>query len=153
MVIQIKKGKDGPDSLACVRADGSRTWSRLHSFFPAHDLTHYAVESVLGYDKAFFGLIAGGRDLGETERNLEPQALWAENIVGLFDRERLSGGLVSAAEFNQWLDQILSQQNVPRCPPVTEQQLQAIRDLRDGLHRRWGAIAAGETLAIPFPAG
>lgn len=48
MVIQLKKGRDGPSTLACVRSDGSRTWGKEHPFFPLHDLTHCAVESVLG---------------------------------------------------------------------------------------------------------
>lgn len=41
MVIQLKKGRDGPSTLACVRADGSRTWGKEHSFFPLHDLTRF----------------------------------------------------------------------------------------------------------------
>ncbi len=63
MLIQLKKGRDGPATLACVRADGSRTWGKEHPFFPVHDLTHCAVESVLGFDQAFFGLIARGWDI------------------------------------------------------------------------------------------
>jgi len=56
MIIEIRKGRDGPPSLTCIRADGSRTWARMHPFFPLHDLTHLAVESVMGFDQAFFGL-------------------------------------------------------------------------------------------------
>jgi hypothetical protein len=65
MVIQLKKGRDGPATLACVRADGSRTWGKEHPFFPLHDLTHCAVESVLGFDQAFFGLIATGWNIDD----------------------------------------------------------------------------------------
>ena len=58
LTIEFKKTKDGRPSLACVRPDGTRTWARVHPFFPTHDLTHCAVESVLGFDQAFFGLVA-----------------------------------------------------------------------------------------------
>ena len=57
LTIELKKTKDGRPSLACVRPDGTRTWARVHPFLPTHDLTHGAVESVLGFDQAFFGLV------------------------------------------------------------------------------------------------
>jgi hypothetical protein len=50
VLIQLKKGRDAPATLACVRDDGTRTWGKEHPFFPVHDLTHCAVESVLGLD-------------------------------------------------------------------------------------------------------
>ncbi len=59
MVIQLKKGRDGPATLACVRSDGTRTWGKEHPFFPVHDITHCVVESVLGFDQAFFRSRAG----------------------------------------------------------------------------------------------
>ncbi|MGH7520615.1 MAG: hypothetical protein ACREMI_05010 [Gemmatimonadales bacterium] len=37
MGIQLKEGRDGPSTLACVRADGSRTWGKEHPFFPLHE--------------------------------------------------------------------------------------------------------------------
>ena len=65
MLIQLKKGRDGPSTLSCLRSDGSRTWAKEHPFFPLHDLRHYAVESVLGFDEAFFGLIAAGWEIDD----------------------------------------------------------------------------------------
>lgn len=56
--------------LRCVRADGSATWqkqeSRHAAFFALHDLTHFAVESTLGFQRGFFGLIAQGWEIEET---------------------------------------------------------------------------------------
>ena len=46
--LRLQKGRDGPDVLVCVRADGTRTWHRLHRAIPVHDLTHYAFETTLG---------------------------------------------------------------------------------------------------------
>ena len=58
LIIRIKKKTDGEAALTCERADGSVTWQRqegqLGRFFPLHDLTHFAVESVLGFDARVF---------------------------------------------------------------------------------------------------
>ena len=62
LIVRIKKKTNGEAALTCQRADGSITWQRQEGeasrFFPMHDLTHFAVESILGLDAAFFGLIA-----------------------------------------------------------------------------------------------
>ena len=62
LVIRIKKKSDGSAALTCTRADGTVTWQRqdgqLGTFFPLHDLTHYAVERVLDLPRAFYGLLA-----------------------------------------------------------------------------------------------
>ena len=58
LLIRIKKKTDGSAALSCTRADGTTTWQRqdgqLGAFFPLHDLTHYAVETVLGLPRAFY---------------------------------------------------------------------------------------------------
>ena len=48
-----------------MRDDGTRTWGKLHPFFPEHDLTHFAVEGVLGLTEAFFGLVRSGWQLDD----------------------------------------------------------------------------------------
>jgi hypothetical protein len=53
LIIRIKRKTDGSAALSCLRADGSTTWQRqegqLGRFFPLHDLTHYAVETAMGF--------------------------------------------------------------------------------------------------------
>ena len=70
MKVQFTKRKDGGAVVRCVRADGSATWQRQDdqraAFFPLHDLTHYAVETELGYGRGFYGLIASGWDIADT---------------------------------------------------------------------------------------
>src|SRR5215213_3012558 len=87
--IRIKKKNDGSSALSCVRADGSTTWQRQDGqqgrFFPLHDLTHYAVESVLSFHNAFFGLLASGwniSDFGKIEMRtrMPAEAMLAELI-------------------------------------------------------------------------
>ena len=67
LIIHFTKRTDGGALLKCVRADGSTTWQRQDeknaAFFPLHDLTHYAVETELGFRRGFYGLIAEGWDI------------------------------------------------------------------------------------------
>jgi len=156
MRIEIKKAKDGRPNLACVRDDGSRTWAKLHPFFPVHDLTHCAVEAVFGFTQAFFGLVASGRELDEFQQPgaaawLPPEALWAECLVGLFDMERGSGQLLVADEFNAALGDVLRKGNAPPFRAVTDDELGRVRRLRRSLTARWSDVEPGETLSVPFP--
>lgn len=130
LTIRLKKGRDGPHTLACTRADGSVTVQHnRHDFFPPHDLTHYAVESVLDYDCGFYGLVADGWDLADFG------APWP--------RGKLPGDLDPAAQNSPDLP-------VPR--PVNESELSAIRQLQDRLHAQWRALPPGEAMEVEFPA-
>ena len=64
LLIRMKKHPDGRASLTCVRADGTSTWQTPKAaqghFFAQHDLTHYAVETILGCRQGFYGLLADG---------------------------------------------------------------------------------------------
>jgi len=157
MLIQLKKGSDGPSTLACVRADGTRTWGKVHPFFPIHDLTHCAVESLFAFKKAFFGLVASGWDIDDF---LQPgaaarqpvEALWAESIVGLLDLERASGQAMAAAEFDEQLSAALGRLGVPPFRAVSEVELGRVRALREELRARWQELPPGDTMEVRFPA-
>jgi hypothetical protein len=156
MVIQLKKGRDGRSTLACVRKDGSRTWAKVHPFFPVHDLTHCAVESVFGFRDAFFGLVESGWEIDgfgrpESRRGLPTEALWAECIVGLLDRDRVGNPLTTAA-FSEALAAAVTGLGVPAFRAVTEAELRGVRALRDELAERWRTLSPGATLEVPFPA-
>ena len=156
MIIQLKKGRDGASTLVCIRADGSRTWGKLHPFFPLHDLTHCAAESVLELQEGFFGLVASGWNIddfaakGATKR-LPMQAGWAESLVGILDQERGMGRVLPASEFNEALAESLRGQDFPAFRIVTEQELTRVRALRGRLFEQWHALPAGETLELKFP--
>jgi hypothetical protein len=110
LAIRITKRKDGGGVLRCVRADASETWqkqeSRHAAFFALHDLTHFAVESALGYRRGFYGLIAEGWDVDDTTGKgakgpLPDEAVEVEYLAGSFDRERAGGSLWTADEFKR----------------------------------------------------
>lgn len=133
--------------LRCTREDGSVTWQKQAkhaAHFALHDLTHFAVETGLGYRQGFFGLIAAGWDVDDTggkgTRGAVPaEAIEVERVVGVFDMERASGVLMTAKEFNEYGPRALS-----------DEEIQKVRSLRGQLFQRWRAVAPGETLELTF---
>lgn len=155
MVIQLKKGRDGPATLACVRDDGTRTWGKEHPFFPVHDLTHYAVECVLGFDEAFFGLIAKGWSIDDfaqpgASKRVPFQAIVAEHVVGVFDRERALPQPLTAAEFNETVVASLPAEPRATFTRLSEKQLSQVRALRAEWEAHWHSLAPGETMEVEF---
>ena len=160
LVVRIKKKTDGDAALSCQRADGSVTWQRqegqLGRFFPLHDLTHFAVESVLGFDSAFFGLIASGWDISDfaapgAKHRLPDQATLAEVIVGFFDLEQRTGELWNAEDLGGKISAHREEHKVPATSLViTDEQISAIRRKRGELFAAWRAIPPGETLELRF---
>lgn len=145
--IEIVKRSDGSGLLRCTRDDGSAAWQKQTSHaahFALHDMTHYAVETTLGYTRAFFGLIAEGWEMtdigGKGVRGpLPAEATEVERIVGVFDSERNCGSLWTTEEFNSF---------APR--PLTGVEIAKVRSLRAALFRRWEAIPPGATLDLEF---
>jgi hypothetical protein len=160
LVIRMKKKTNGDAALSCTRADGSTTWQRqegrLGAFFPLHDLTHYAVETTLGFNRAFYGLVAEGWDLTSfaepgTKNRLPEEAGLAELIVGFLDVERATGVASTADDFNWKIDTYLDAHGLPPTGfRLTAQALGDIRRLRDELFARWRAVRPGDTLELSF---
>ena len=158
LLIRIKKKSDGSAALSCLRADGSVTWQRQNGqqgrFFPLHDLTHYAVETVLGHTRGFYGLVAEGWDLKDFGKPwprgpLPPEALVSEFIVGFLDRERGAGVEWSAAELGGAAATYFVQHGLD-APCITDHDLRQLRDKRRELFAQWAALPAGETLELRF---
>jgi hypothetical protein len=149
--VELKKISPERAALSCRRADGSVTWSRVSAFFPAHDLTHYAVESTLGFRRGFFGLIAEGwhladfTQLGVAER-LPREALVVENIVCLV--ERISTDL-PLTEFQAALDDVLIAHHLPPFQ-ISLEGYERLAAARANLLLDWAAVPTGETLALDF---
>jgi hypothetical protein len=159
LIVRIKKKTDGNAALSCERADGSITWQRqegpLGAFFPLHDLTHFAVESVLGFRGAFYGLISQGWDISSfgvgDHRAIPEEAGLTEVLVGFFDGERQTGEVASADDFNWKIDAyyVAHESPVPAFR-MTDEQLMRIREKREELFAKWRAVAPGETLELEF---
>src|SRR5262249_42752559 len=151
--VQFTKRTDGSVVLRCVRRDGSATWQRHEkhaSFFSYHDLRHFAVETTLGLRKGFYGLIADGWDIADTNGQgargrLSAASVFVEHIVGLFERERAGGALpLSASEFNAQIDAMIGTK--PDRPSFTDAQLTNVRNRTEELHTQWTGIPGGSML-------
>ena len=159
LVIRIGKRGDGRAVLRCERADGTVTWQRQDgaraAFFPYHDLTHYAVESELRLRRGFFGLIAEGWEISDTEGRgargtLPAEAVLAEHIVGWLDSERSSRATWSVEELNGYLKQRLGSGALASRGPITDEELERVRKLGRELHHRWTDLPAGGALDLDF---
>jgi hypothetical protein len=159
LAVRITARADGGAVLHCTRSDGSVTWQRQEGrqamFFPLHDLAHFAVESVLGFRQGFFGLIADGWDIAETDGKgargaLPREAVIVEHMVGFFDVERASGGAWSAEEFRAQLAMKGLLDSGPAPDWLTDDSLDAVRRKRRELFAQWFAVPAGSDLRVEF---
>lgn len=151
---------DGAVIMHCERADGTVTWQRgddaASHFFVVHDLTHYAVETTLGFDGAFFGLLASGWNISDFGKPwprgpLPAEALPAEVIVGMLDSERASGVRMSADELNEQLARYHETHGLPAPRLLLPDELARIRERLSELVDRWWTTPPGGNLELSFP--
>jgi hypothetical protein len=159
IVIRIKKGTDGRTALSCIRADGTTTWQRQEgaqaTFFPKHDLTHFAVETALGQRQGFYGLVSAGWDFSDfgspwPRGRLPAQASISEMIVGMLDMERRGGERLSVEDLNEKIAEYAHENSLPDQRPVTEEDLARIRAKRAEMFAKWDAVRPGDALEVPF---
>lgn len=170
LLIRMKRATDGSSALTCVRVDGSVTWQRQLGargrFFPGHDLTHYAVETALGYRRGFYGLITDGWDIGDfaapwPRGPLPAEAREVEHVVGLFDLERSVGAPWTPdelrAEAARYADARADARGDVReriaIPVLGDDDIARIRAARADVFARWMATELGGTLELPFTRG
>ncbi len=162
LTIRLKRHTDGSASLTCTRADGSVTWQRqkpsVAVFFPQHDLTHYAVESTLGYRRGFFGLLADGWEISDFAapwpRGIIPvEAREVEVLVGLFDGMRRGRVPWTSDEFNAQAKEIAAdttRYHGMTPPTLSDADIAQITILRDELLTQWLAVAAGDAMHLNY---
>lgn len=160
MKIEFKKRKQGTSVMICTRVDGTTTWSANKTdFFIYHDLIHYAVESTLGYQQAFYGLIAEGInvpdfELDKSERpiklstELPTKASQTEVIVSLLQAEQLQH--YRDDDFLSTLRQTLEQHGLPYSSDLTQQKLNLIRNLINELFNKWQQLQENESIQLSF---
>jgi hypothetical protein len=162
MTIKFAKHANRPSTMSCVRDDGSATWFTASAanadYSVSHDLLHYAVEAVLGYTTAFYGLVAAGRDLNDfgstdgvtDDRSYSREAIDAERLVGLI-QSLTAGG--SSPEFGALADvwENSAKTEDDRVVPVTEAQLAEICLVWGRLVHHWQTIPVGGAMELSFP--
>lgn len=158
--VVLTKRPDGGAVLRCLRRDGSETWQKHEGakarFFPFHDLTHFAVETELGFRRGFYGLLAEGWEIAETEgksaKGRPPaEAILVEHVVGLLERERVGGAAPLAADrFHAEIATMAGGNAIEADRSFTEEELSRARARIEALHHAWGSLPAGETLELAF---
>lgn len=160
--ITMTKRRDGSVISRFERADGTATWQRKQGpqaeFFAAHDLTHYAVETTLGYKRGFYGLVAEGWELSDfgtpwPRGPLPADAEPAELIAGLLDTERANFAHWSAEEFNEQLRLYFEGHGLVNPPKLSEEELDQIRKVARALRVQWAGVAQGAGLELIFSRG
>ena len=161
---RLKRLTDGSAALSCTRADGSVIWQRQSGsrgvVFPAHDLTHFAVESVLGYANGFYGLLAAGWEFSDfaapwSRGPIPTEAREVELLVGLFEVERRTGSRWSAAQLNEQAKLYAASQKASLQVTVrelTEDEVEHVHAVLHALLERWSATKPGEVLDFDFVA-
>jgi hypothetical protein len=163
--IRLKRHPDGSASLTCTRRDRSVTWQRQNGptalVMPAHDLTHFAVESTLGFRHGFYGLLTEGWEITDfatpwPRGPIPDEALVVELIVGFFDAERRQGETMTAEAFQVQAEQyVASRLAVSKKIPdglrrLSDSELERVRARRAELLTRWTATPAGDALDLEF---
>ena len=155
----MTKRADGSALLRCERADGTSSWQKQEgknaAFFPLHDLTHFAVESELGFRSGFYGLVADGWDIDDTtgkgaRGQLPAEAVTVEQIVGSLDAERASRATSSAEDFNAQAAMFATSRGSPAPRALTDEELDRVRARIRELFYDWFALADGQTLELTF---
>lgn len=159
--LELTKRIDGTVVFHVRREDGSTDWQKQNGsyagFFPLHDLTHFAVETELGITDAFYGLLASGWSIRDTEGKsdrgpLPLNAVFVEAVVGTLDSERAGGSRWTAADFNESLAIHMGRDGHAAPRQLTDDALARIRRCRAELFARWQSLPAGDTLRLEFPA-
>jgi hypothetical protein len=151
------------------RVDGSRASTRFPHKGPIpHDFVHYAVESELGIDRGFWGLVESGRhpeevqDIAKAAGHASAKraevpaadfvpAIQAERIVEAFEADHWSGGTGDPGGVIYMAEAGCEQSLVPPAP-MDELAVARIRDRIADFGARWAALPTGEAIVLEWPA-
>lgn len=160
MIIVLKKMISKPSVLSITRSDGTTTWSKLHHGLETHDLAHYAVESTLQFNNAFYGLINKGFTVADFElpkdqrpkeaqpQHLHENAIVTEHLVNLLEVELMNSGLNT--NFLNDLSEILKKNTLSFPKLLNSESLNQIRTTYHNLVNQWSNLAEGQELRIDF---
>jgi hypothetical protein len=155
MLIRITKGRDGPNTLTCIRDDGSTTWAKVQDYFPVHDMTHYVVETTLRIPNAFYSLVADGWDITDfavkgAAKKIPPEANLVEALVSRLQSELLPGHEFTPESYNEEVLAVLEGIGNPSRRSVTEDELNEMRVRLRELMSKWRGLEPGESLELIF---
>ena len=155
MEIKLTKNSSGDHILSCKRNDGTITWKQVTNFFISHDICHYAVETVIPFNNAFFGMVAAGIDienfdLPKDQRNFQfsEEAILAEHLVNLLTIEISQGKMENLLELFSGIYEEHVGTNLYKI--VTKEKLEEIRTKFSGLMQQWRSLPENQTMTLLF---
>ncbi|MFK7846273.1 MAG: hypothetical protein AB8G77_13330 [Rhodothermales bacterium] len=155
MQIVFKKGKEQLHSLTCRRDDGTTTWSKLKGDFgPMHDLAHYVIETSLGFERGFYGLLALGYDITSFEREEDTswiggEGLYVECIVmGL---QYQYSGVTTVETFEQVINDATRKHDIEPWMVFSPDQINVLVSRYNQILMEWKQLPAGASMILPFP--
>ncbi|HEY1047006.1 MAG TPA: hypothetical protein VGF79_11245 [Bacteroidia bacterium] len=155
MQITFKKRQGKKHIITYQREGKDLHWVDADDFLILHDLSHYAIETNLGYTTAFWGMIKSGVDpeqflVKEVRDRLfvSNEAWYAENMANLVLIEWSQGKF---DDFNQVLNEVI-QQTDSNLPPIelNEQQIIDIRETYKKLVNQWEMLASDGQMELKF---
>jgi hypothetical protein len=155
MLMRITKNTGKPHVIKYIRDNGTETWMYSDDFFVRHDLSHFAIESVMEYSTAFNGMLNGGMDIKDFEDKekrakltVTDEACYAENMSNLFLTEIMQGEF---EDFNAVQQQSFIAMNA-QCQAITlsDERIQTIRNYLRQLLDQWNEMPVGQTMELTF---
>ena len=155
MLIRMTKNTGKRHVIKYIRDNGTETWMHADDFFVRHDLSHYAIESVLQYRTAFNGMLNGGMDIKDFEDKekrerlqVTDEAWYAENLANLFLAEIAQGPFEDFNTVQQQAFTNFNQQYIP--VTLSHANIAAIRLLLRRLLQQWAELKEGQTMELIF---
>jgi hypothetical protein len=153
MQMRLTKNSQKKHTIEYRRDDGSRTWMHADGFFVRHDLSHFAVEKILGFRTGFMGMLNAGmqvQDFEDREKRskipLTPEAIHAENMANLFLIEVAQGNF---EDFNSTVQSSFNSFGHELDPPVLrDAEIGRIRTYYRELLRNWDRLPVGQKLSL-----
>ncbi len=155
MLIRIKKNTGRLHNLSYTRDDETATWMQGDDYLVQHDLSHYAIESILQYRTAFNGMLNDGMDIRDFEDKekrdrliVTAEAVYAENLANLFLVEIMQGNFEDFNAVQQTAFISFGKQYDP--VTLSLENIETIRAFLRQLLKQWEELPVGETLALTF---
>lgn len=168
MHLAVTKTEGSRHHITVVRKDRTAVALPMADYGRAlpHDLAHVVVESVLGLDHGFWGLMAAGaafdtlnraaagsRPLRRTDPVIEAhldELLVAEGLVNLF-REQETEGAVDDGRYVSRAEELCAARGTPMPALLDVAAVGRVRRALAEMNEQWQALPHGETLYLEFP--
>jgi hypothetical protein len=156
MLVRFMKSREaaGPDTLMCVRPDGSITQDSMarRGILPHHAF-HFVIESTLRWHDVFFGEVARGSAIDEATAKLHDrsrawsrmtQAMQCEALIECLEGEQ-SGGGTGPADFAANLIAACRRRGVAP-PDITVDEVDRVRVALREFGAAWRPLPPGTSL-------